>query len=246
MKRLRPRNPVGPGLSLPLCGVLGYLPLMASASRADNSSDPTPSGSAVREELLNARVLILAALLGSIALLAYPPLNTWAAQFSDRVMAPYRRPPPTDQGQWQPGAEALVDITVVTADVWRLACASDQIVDGAHCTHKADKTPWPRAENEPLDDNLKNVIQPYRTENGNLLITVSGLWAQPAIASRVHREPPKIVQTKRQKRFTARCTVKFTGYLENAKLQWNQGAQWYDQDKVIVARAEHCEEKRDE
>ena len=200
----------------------------------------------VREELINTRVLILAAMLGFVALLAYPPLNAWAAQFSDRVMAPYRKAPPTAQGEWKPGATALVDITVVTADVWRLSCASDQVIEGAHCTHHADKTRWAEDEAAPLDDNRKNVIQPYRTENGNLLITVSGLWAQPAIASRVHQEPPRLVQTKRQKRFTARCTVKFTGYLENAKLQWNQNSQWFDQDKVIVARAEHCEEKRTE
>jgi hypothetical protein len=199
-----------------------------------------------KPELLNLRMLLLAALLGSVALMAYPPLNEWAAAVSDRLMASGRKQAATDESAWKAGATALVDITVVTADVWRLACASDQVIEGRHCGFKADKSKWPDDPSKPVDDNRVDIIQPYRTENGNLLLTVSGLWAQPEIAARVHQEPPRIVATKRQKRFTARCTVKFIGTLTDSKLQWNQGNQWFDQKSVMVAQAEECHVKTTE
>lgn len=206
-----------------------------------------PAPVKAKPPLMDERMLLLAGLLFLFPLMAFPRLNNFLAVQADTFMSRFRRTPPTDQQQWIVGNTAVVDLTVVTADVWRLGCASDQVIDGAHCGYKQDQTRWESAPGEPLDDNLINTIQPFRTENGNLLISVVGLWAQPEIAMRVHQEPPRLVQEKRQKRFTARCEVKFIGTLEKPKLQWNPSTKkWFDEGNVVVARAQKCSLKLDQ
>ena len=147
---------------------------------------------------------------------------------------------PPDTSKWQPGATEFVTITLVTEDESRLTCASDELVDQQlHCALKTDKHPWPRDTNAPIDDNKERIIQPYRTLEGNELILISGVWAQPEIAMRAHQEPAGVVPVNRQSRFVAYCRVRFHAQFEKVGVRWFPGGQWFD-EKASVAEAERC------
>lgn len=149
-------------------------------------------------------------------------------------------PPRTDTSKWRKGNTAEVRITLVTSDYNNLACASEKPVDGVHCGFKSANERWPRDPSQPIDDNKKNVIQPYRTWPDNQLILVAGLWATPAVAMRLHNEPSAGVAAKKLARFVATCKVRFLGQLDGAKLHWQPGAKWLDQGRATVARALSC------
>jgi hypothetical protein len=156
----------------------------------------------------------------------------------------------TNTGVWQIGRTADVSLTLITADSARLACAQEQAIegDGAHCGWRTETEPWPRDPAAPLDDNNRDVIQPYRTAPDNKLILVAGLWADPQVAKRLHREPFQGVQEKKLARFVVDCKMKFVGSFADAKLRWGSGAKFASPppaDKVldgrlIVARPERC------
>ncbi|HEY3668232.1 MAG TPA: hypothetical protein VGL19_19650, partial [Polyangiaceae bacterium] len=110
-------------------------------------------------------------------------------------------PPPTDTASWQTGTKSTIRLTLVTADAASLTCASTQSFEGRHCAFKSENEPWPHEANAPLDDNKANIIQPYRTWLDNKLILVSGVWAQPSLAMRVHSEPPGNLPSDKLARF---------------------------------------------
>lgn len=146
----------------------------------------------------------------------------------------------TNQGEWQPGQTSEVRVTLITADFGRLACAHAQAFDEVHCEFKGPEERWPKGENEPLDDNKKNVIQPYRTAPDNLLVMLSGLWATPDVAMRLHEEPAIGVPMKELARFTAKCEVEWLGALENVQTRWAAGAPWQSDGRAMVGRAKSC------
>jgi hypothetical protein len=171
-------------------------------------------------------------LLVGIAIVSPNALN----QRVDRWLHPQT---PKPAAAWAVGTEADVELTLIAADSRRLNCAHDQEFEGVHCGYAANKRPWPRAPNAPLDDNDANIIQPYRTADTNVLILVAGLWAQPELALRVHREPPS-VDVDKQLRFVAYCRVRFVGELKGGALRWESGGKWIDNDTGLVAKALHC------
>src|SRR5690606_5131957 len=120
----------------------------------------------------------------------------------------------TQPQQWKIGSEGTVHLTVVTADYNKLACAHPDAVGPYHCAYADEKKPWPAAKDAPVDDNKKNVIQPYRTPDGTLVM-VAGLWAQPAVATRLHNEPPHAIAEKKLARFVVECRMKFLAEWEN-------------------------------
>ncbi len=154
----------------------------------------------------------------------------------------FQKPGPgkTNTATWRKGNTTEVRITLVTSDYNNLSCASEKSLDGAHCAYKSESEGWPRAAGEPLDDNKKNIIQPYRTWPDNQLILVAGLWATPHVAMRLHDEPPAGVPAKKLARFVATCKVRFLGQLDGAKLHWNAGGKWMNQPRAMVARALSC------
>ena len=127
------------------------------------------------------------------------------------------------------------------ADYGKLACASETVIEGYHCAFKNENENFPREPGSPIDDNKAKIIQPYRTPETNKLILVAGLWAQPEVALRLHREPASGVEEDKLARFTVHCEVKFIGMLpKEAKLRWNPG-QWVPPDmNALVARPESC------
>src|SRR5690606_11752325 len=133
-----------------------------------------------------------------------------------------------------------VELTLITKDYSRLDCASDEEREGHHCKYKADKTLWPKAHAAADDDNNLTIIQPYRTAVGNHALMVSGLWATPAVALRVHQEPYGHVAEKKLKRFVADCRLRFVEPLENPETRWAINGKWGAEKDVPVGIAEDC------
>ena len=157
--------------------------------------------------------------------------------------------PPVDMTRWEAGKSEEIAITLVTADYGKLACAYSREVGGAHCEYKTDTERWPVAPGAPVDDNKKNVIQPYSAVPDNAFVLVAGLWAQPEVAMRLHAEPPKNTPTKYLARFIARCRVKPIERVDGVNIRWNTTDKWArgtlktandQQVAPWVALAEHC------
>jgi len=183
--------------------------------------------------LIGGRYALALAFLVGIALVASQSMNLWL----DRHLHPT---PIKSAETWAIGQEAQLELTLITADARRLNCAHDQLLEGQHCGFSANKHAWPRAPGELADDNDYDVIQPYRTADTNALVLVSGIWAQPELALRLHREPPAYYDVKKQARFVAYCKVRFVGELSNISLRWDTGAKWQEEPKAMVAQALSC------
>jgi hypothetical protein len=174
-------------------------------------------------------------MLVGLGIIANPKFNGW-------VMSNFAPPEDlhTDVRKWREGATTNVRITVITADAARLGCAHDGTFDGVHCGFKENHTPWPRDPGEPVDDNNPNLVQPYRTSPDNVLVLISGVWAKPEVAMRLHREPPSGVAVKRLQRFDITCSVKFLKKLDKVELHWEPTGNWQTEHGAWVARAETC------
>jgi hypothetical protein len=170
-------------------------------------------------------------MIGALILLPFSPIGSWIERSG---------PKPHNLMQWQPGSVSNVRVTVITADYNLLSCAAPTAVEGTHCAFKSENEVWQRSANEPLDDNKANIIQPYRTVPDDKLVLIAGLWAEPAVAMRLHREPPGSAPNKKLVRFVVDCEVKFLGKLEGARLRWNSQAPWVDEGTAMVARPQKC------
>lgn len=195
----------------------------SSAGRLAIDDEPTP--------VIGGRYLGAAVILGLMVLIPASPLGN-LFEPSD--------PPGTDTAAWQPGHKSKLILTVVTADAAALTCASPQSFEGRHCAFKTESEPWPRDPQAPIDDNKVSIIQPYRTWLDNKLILVSGVWAQPSLAMRVHSEPPGNLSPDKLARFTAECEVHFAGNMDKPALRWQPGQAWSTEQATMVAIADEC------
>jgi hypothetical protein len=191
--------------------------------------EPTP--------VVGGRFVVAAAIIGAMIVIPFSPIG--------RALEP-KGPAPTDVGRWNAGALSEVRITLVTADYNQLTCAADKAIEGTHCAYKSENEIWPRDPSQPLDDNKKSIIQPYRTWPDNKLVLVAGLWADPVVAMRLHREPAHAVPAKKLARFVVSCQMRFLGKLETPKLRWNSGGGWINEGAGWVARPESCKLYEDE
>lgn len=205
----------------------------APPAAVPTTSQPRPQPDPERPTLIGGRLLVGIALLIGIAVVAPQGMNAWL----DRRIHPSTPKPAVT---WTAGAEANVEITLITADSRRLHCAHDDTLDGVHCGFTASKKPWPKTPGAVIDDNDESVIQPYRTADTNALILVSGLWAQPELAMRLHREPPFHYEADKQLRFVAYCRVRFIGEMKGAALRWETGGKWHDDQSAFVAKPISC------
>jgi len=203
--------------------------LRRRAMPAPPTTGPQTSGLPLIGGSLAAGIVLLV----GIALVSPQNMNAWL----DRRLHPTLIKPAET---WEVGKEAHVQLTLITADARRLNCAHDQVLEGQHCGFSANKHAWPRAPGELADDNDYDVIQPYRTADTNALVLVSGVWAQPELALRLHREPPSHYDVKKQARFVAYCRVRFVGQLDNVALRWDTGGRWQEEPKALVAQALSC------
>ena len=210
----------------------------AAGSKATTAEKPAARPATVRrvseEEptpVIGGRFLGAAVILGLVVLVPALPLGN---------MLEPGDPPGADTAAWQPGHKSKLILTVVTADANALTCASPESFEGRHCAFKTESEPWPRDPQGPLDDNKANIIQPYRTWLDNKLILVSGVWAQPSLAMRVHSEPPGTLSPDKLARFTTECQVHFAGKMDKPALRWAPGQSWGTEQPTMVAIADEC------
>lgn len=175
--------------------------------------------------------LIAAALLGAMIVFPFSPLANW--------LSPPEKDS-TDTSTWQVGNTGKAKVTLVTADYELLGCNHPDTFDGARCSHKADSETHAKDPAAPLDDNGTNLIQPYRTWPDNKLVLIAGLWAEPNMALRLHREPSAGVDQKKLSRFVADCELKFVGRVENVKVRWSPGQAWVQEGAAMIARPVGC------
>lgn len=200
---------------------------LAALARA---ADARRSGGDEGLEVTGGRLLVAAGIIGLLILTRCEP-------FVKAFRA--KEPPPTNFEVFERGAPGEVSVTLITADQGRLACVSDRELDGHRCEYKTDKERWPPPAGAPADDNKSSVIQPFRTSSDNKLIMIAGLWAEPTMALRLHREPPGFVEMKKQARFVATCKVRPLGKLDS-RVRWDLGQQWSNDGVAWVVKAEQC------
>lgn len=182
--------------------------------------------------------------IGLLCLMGFVPY--WSALGA--ALAP-KGPPDVNPNAWTVGSTMRVPITLVTADYSLLACASEQTFEApdqdvfgpVRCEFKDERERWPELPTAPVEDSRANTIQPYSAYPNNDLVMVEGLWAEPAVADRLHAEPPDGIDPKKLARFTAECDLTFIGQLENFKLRWRPQDGWNVKDRAFVARPSNCE-----
>ena len=57
-------------------------------------------------------------------------------------------------------------------------------------------------------------------------LMLAGLWAQPVVATRLHREPPHATPEKKLARFVVECRVKFLAEWRAPLVRWAPGQTW--------------------
>lgn len=214
-------------------------PAAGPAASGPAAAGPRATGPELRPspestpEVLGGRAWLGVGMLAAIGFVAWQ----WPNGVIDRALHPKQ---PKAVATWAVGSEADVELTLITADAKRLSCAHDQTIDGVHCGFTANKSRWRRVQNAPFDDNDEQVIQPYRTADTNALLLVSGLWAEPELALRVHREPPMLDNVDKHLRFVAYCRVRFVGELESVSTRWDTKGKWVEEPRAFVAKPVSC------
>ncbi len=185
-------------------------------------------------QALGGRLWIAIACLAALGIL----VTKYASELGDRVSAKFETllDKPATQDQWQKNKLEEVGITLISSDFDKLACAYEKPIEGVHCQFKSENELWPTEPNAPLDDNKRNIIQPFSLVPDNQLILLAGLWAQPAVAYRIHQEPGTAVAQKKQARFIAKCKIRPLERVANASIRWNVGAAW---GKAAVVIPDH-------
>ena len=86
----------------------------------------------------------------------------------------------------------------------------------------------------------KNTSIFYRTWPDNKLVLIAGLWAEPNMAMRLHREPSAGVDQKKLSRFVADCELRFVGKVDSVKVRWSPGQPWQPEGGAMIARPVSC------
>jgi hypothetical protein len=185
------------------------------------------------EPVLAGRLLVAASLLAAMVIIPWP-----GSQLADAFVP--KDVEQTDMSDWAAGKTVDVEITLITADYERLGCVLDREIAGKHCEFKTETDTWPRGPDEPLDNNKKDIIQPYSTSPDNKLMLVGGLWSIPKVAMRLHSEPWQDIPEKKLARFIVSCKVRLIEQLKEVTLRWNKTSKWGKQGPAWVGVAESC------
>jgi hypothetical protein len=104
---------------------------------------------------------------------------------------------------WHKGGTYSIELTVIREDVNNLACASDLVVDGLRCGHRANGQPVQPAPEDRV------LLRPYNTVDSVLLLG-AGLWSAPGM-----RGPLPTA------RFTVVCEFHMLGVIKSVKTRWS-------------------------
>jgi len=104
---------------------------------------------------------------------------------------------------WYVGGTHSVEVTLVPEDVRNLGCASDVMVAGMHCAHRANQQPF---ELTATEDRL--LLRPYNTV-AHVLFLGAGLWSSARLAGLQPKE-----------RFTVVCNFHMAASIKSAALRW--------------------------
>lgn len=198
-----------------------------AARRRPRRPDPDDEAAPVLSGRLMAATLVLA------AMAMIPFMGIGKALERDKNL-------PSDTGEWKIGGTATVHVTLVTADYNKLNCYSDKVFEGKRCQYQTETQAFRPEPNAPIDDNKANQIQPYRTHGTNKLIFIAGLWATPALATRLHFETPRGVAENKLARFVAECDVRFVGQMKNPGIRWSPTGKWIHEGDPLVAIPTSC------
>jgi len=182
------------------------------------------------ESVLSGRLVLATALCLAMVLIPLSPLGRLIAK---------KAPESAARGDWKVGDKGRVHVTLITADYDKLDCANAKKVGEAHCAFEDEKKPFPKDEGAAYDDNKRTILQPYRTTDGQLLF-MAGLWAQPEIAMRLHREPGRNVPEKKLARFVTECEVEFLEEWPEAMYRWAPRDNFGKGETAMVARPIEC------
>jgi hypothetical protein len=182
------------------------------------------------ESVLSGRLVLATAICLAMVLIPLSPLG--------RIIAK-KAPESAARTEWKVGTKGIVHVTLVTADYDKLDCADKRKVGGMHCAFEEEKKPFPKDPEAPYDDNKRNILQPYRTTDGQLLF-LAGLWAQPEISMRLHREPGRNVPEKKLVRFVTECEVEFLEEWQGALYRWSPRDAFAKGETAMVARPVEC------
>ncbi len=192
------------------------------------------SDSRIPVPVLGGRLWIALITLGAIGILITKFADSLGTKVESKFETYLDRP--AKQDQWQKDKLEEVGITLISGDFDKLACAYERAIEGVHCQFRTESELWPIEPNAPLDDNKRNIIQPFSLVPDNQLILLAGLWAQPTVAFRIHQEPGTAVAQKKQARFIAKCRIRPLERVQNASIRWNVGAAW---GKAAVVIPDH-------
>jgi len=156
----------------------------------------------------------------------------------NRKLAPAEASP--DVSSWTTGNVANVRLALQTQDAERRVCASAKKFEELRCEHDANKRKVARGSAEPVDDNLRSILQPFKTAVGEHPLLVGGLWYTPELAFRRHSEPSRERRGNQLQTFYADCEVEFLGRLDSVDVRYEFGKAWSAIKNVPVARARHC------
>lgn len=182
------------------------------------------------ESVLSGRLVVATAICLAMVLVPLSPLGRLIAK---------KAPESAARAEWKVGTKGTVHVTLITADYDKLDCADKRKVGEFHCAFEEEKKPFPRAPDAPYDDNKLTTLQPYRTTDGQLLF-LAGLWAQPEISMRLHREPGRNVAEKRLARFVTECQVEFLEEWPDAQYRWSPRDNFGKGETAMVARPIEC------
>lgn len=132
-----------------------------------------------------------------------------------------------------PGTIIEAPVTLITADRDALECAYGHAVGKYRCAYSAPDIHWQDAP-APAD-----TLTQYLTTDRRLIL-IAGLFQQPALAARYAKEPPTSVNTRRLKRFTARCQVRLLEKVHAFNTRWSKDGDWENNQDAWVAEPVDC------
>lgn len=196
---------------------------------------PAPPSHAPKfKAIFDRKVIVVILLLVVLGVVSCDLLNRAIA----RRLSPQTREP--DPASWTTGTSTRVVLALKTQDAERHACATNQKFENYRCEYEANKRRGTKPPNEPVDDNQRFLLQPFKSALGNHPLLLGGVWYTPEVAMRRHREPARDRRAAQLQTFYAECEVSFVGNLESLDVRYDFGKGWSPLKNVPVGRVDRC------